>query len=122
MIKQNIKVALLAILGFISFWMILFCFIKLDISTSALITFDQGLSYMTIDNKSAAYIENHGFEYIKLEYEKQYFNCHITFVRSSEIQYVYFIVLPDVITISDNYFITNIVIDSLNIYQYLLKK
>lgn len=122
MIKQNIKVALLSIVGLITFWMVLFCFIKLDVAASALITFEDSMSYMTIDTKSAAYIENHNFEYVKLEYQNQYFNCHITYVKSSDVQYDYFIVLPSVITATDNYLITNIIIDSLNVYQYLLKK
>lgn len=122
MIKQNIKVALLAIAGFITFWLILFSFVKIDVATSALISFNEGSAFMSIDSKYAAYIENHGFEYVKLEYEKQYFNCHITYVRSSDVHYDYFIVLPEVITTEETYFISNVIIDSLNIYQYIFKK
>ena len=122
MIKQNIKIALLAILGFISFWLILFSFIKIDVATTALISFNEGSSFMSIDSKYAAYIENHSMEYVKLEYEKQYFNCHITYVRSTEIHYDYFIVLPEVITTEETYFVSNVIIDSLNIYQYIFKK
>lgn len=122
MIKQNIKVALLAIAGFLTFWLILFSFVKIDVATSALISFNEGSAFMSIDSKYAAYIENHGFEYVKLEYEKQYFNCHITYVRSSDVHYDYFIVLPEVITTEETYFISNVIIDSLNIYQYIFKK
>lgn len=122
MIKQNIKIALFTVLGLISFWLLMFSFIKIDVATSALISFDQDSTYMSIDSKSASYIENHGFEYVKLEYQKQYFNCHITYVRSSEIHYDYYIILPEVIQTTESYFVTNIIIDSLNVYQYIFKK
>ncbi|MBQ0045407.1 MAG: hypothetical protein KBS35_00755 [Mycoplasma sp.] len=122
MIKQNIKVALLVVLGLITFWLVILSFIKIDISAPAIVTYVDTFSYVAIDTKSAAYIENHALDYIKMEYEKQYFSCHITFSSSNE-QYSYYLIsLPDIVDKSRNYLDTTIIIDSLNIYQYLLKK
>lgn len=122
MIKQNIKVALFVVLGLITLWLVIFSFIKIDISASAVVTFVDTFNYIAIDTKSAAYIENHEIDYIRMEYEKQYFSCHITFSSSNE-QYSYYLIsLPDIIDKSSNYLGTTIIIDSLNIYQYILKK
>ncbi len=100
----------------------MFCFIKVDVATTGLITFDDGYSYLTLDTKAGSYIENHDFEYIKLEYKKQYFNCYISFERSSETAIDYFIILPEIVSTTETYMISNIIIDSLNIYEYICKK
>ena len=122
MIKQNIKIALLCIFGFIIFWLIMFCFIKIDVSTSGLISFEDATSYISIETKASAYIINHDFDRIKIEYKKQYFSCPITFVRSGEIHDDYFIVLPEIVVTTETYILTNVIIDSLNVYEYLIKK
>lgn len=122
MIKQNIKIALFAILGLVAFWLVLLIFIRIDITSQAVVSFEDSYSYITIENKSASYIENHQLDYIKMEYEKQYFSCHITFSSSSEDYSYYLISLPSIVEKSVNYFSTNIIIDSLNVYEYLIKK
>lgn len=122
MVKQNIKVALFVILAFICFWLIMFCFIKIDVASTGLITFQDGTSYITVNNKTSAYIEKHDFQYIKLEYEKQYFSCYINLEKSSETSTDYFIILPEVMYTTETYLVSNIIIDSLNIYEYIFKK
>lgn len=122
MIKQNMKVALLAILGMITLWLIIFSFIKIDVSTKAVVTFVDSFNYIAIDNKSSAYIENHELDYVKMEYKKQYFSCHITYSSGSDDFQYYLISLPEIVDKSKTYFETNIIIDSLNIYEYWLKK
>ena len=122
MIKQNMKVALLAILGMITLWLIIFSFIKIDIATKAVVTFVDSFNYIAIDSKTASYIENHELDYVKMEYNKQYFSCHITYSSGQDDYHYYLISLPDIVDKSKNYLETNIIVDSLNIYQYLLKK
>ena len=122
MIKQNMKVALLAILGMLTLWLIIFSFIKIDVATKAVVTFVDSFNYIAIDSKSAAYIEKHELDYVKMEYSKQYFSCHITYSSSDDDFQYYLISLPDIVDKTKSYLETNIIIDSLNIYQYLLKK
>ncbi|MCQ3907563.1 MAG: hypothetical protein MJ219_02185 [Mycoplasmoidaceae bacterium] len=57
-----------------------------------------------------------------MEYNKQYFSCHIIFSSSSEDFQYYLISLPEMVDKTKPYIETNIIVDSLNIYQYLLKK
>ena len=122
MIKQNIKVSVFVILGFICFWLIICCFIKIDIASTGLITFNDATAYLTVDTKIATYIEKNNFEYIKLEYKKQYFSCYINLEQTSETSTNYFIILPEVVSTTETYIISNIIIDSLNIYEYIFKK
>ena len=122
MIKQNIKVALLSILFLVVFWLIMFSFIKIDVGSKAIITFDNTYSYIAIDTANSSYIEKHEIDYVKMEYEKQYFDCHITYTSKVDDFQYYLISLPDIVDKTSNYIETNIIIDSLNIYQYLFKK
>lgn len=121
MIRQNIKVALFVILGLITFWLIIFSFIKLDVTTHGLISHNDSYYILTIDDNSAAYIENNAIDYIKMEYEKKYRSCHISFSSTQEGYCNYLISLPEDVDVFD-YLDANIIIDSLNVYQYLLKK
>lgn len=122
MIKQNIKVALFVVLGLVAFWLIMFIFIKLDVSCQAVITFNESYSFISIDAQDGAYIENHNIDYVKIEYKKQYFSCSITYSSADEQYSTYLISLPDIGIDKTNPFPTNIIIDSLNVYQYWLKK
>ena len=122
MIKQNIKVALFVVLGMLILWLVLLCFIKIDISSSGVITYEESMSFLTISTKTGSYIEKHEIDYIKMEYEKQYFNCHITY-SSADKEFTYYLIsLPDIVDKSTNYLNTNIIVDSVNVYQYLIKK
>ncbi|XQP55885.1 MAG: hypothetical protein ACOQNY_00600 [Mycoplasmoidaceae bacterium] len=122
MIRQNIKIALLAFLALITFWLVMFNFIKIDIATKGVITFVDSFNYLALDVTSSAYIENHQLDYVKMQYAKQYFNCHITYSSTSEDFNYYLISLPPIVDKTKSYIQANIIIDSLNIYEYILKK
>lgn len=122
MIRQNIKMATIIIIGLLTLWLILFNFIKLDITTQGVVTFVDSFNYLMLDRSSAAYIENHDIDYVKFEYNKQYFDCHITYASSSEESQTYLIFLPTIVDKTKPYLTANIIIDSLNVYQYWIKK
>ena len=122
MIKQNIKVAFLIILGLFTFWLITFNFIKLNVTTQAMINFDS--QEFIIDSKSAAYIESHDRrEHLMMEYEHQYFYCKL-FAPYGEGEFRHYpiMVIDDVIDQTQGMLTTNIIIDNLNVYQYWFKK
>lgn len=122
MVKQNIKVAIIAIVSFITFWLILFNFIKIDVSSQGVISFVESTSYIAIDSKTGAYIQNHEIDYVKIEYNHQYFSSHITYSSGNDEYTYYCISLPQIIEKTESYILTNVVADSLNVYQYLFKK
>lgn len=122
MIRQNIKIAILAIFGLITIWLIIFNFIKLDVTTTIMINFDT--QEFVIDAKNAAYIEaNRRREDLKIEYEHQYFNCKL-FEPYGEGEFKYYpiMTIDPVIDQTQGLLSTNLLIDKLNIYNYLLKK
>lgn len=122
MIKQNIKVALIVIIGLLTFWLIMFNFVKLDVSVKTSIYFNGNASLVAIDSKNSSYIEKHEIRKVKMEYEKQYFNSTITYSSTTDSIDWYLISLPQVIHKSDNPIETTLILDSLNIYEYLIKK
>lgn len=121
MIKQNIKVAIIFVLGLLTIWLVVFAFIKLDVATQAIINFDE--REIIVDAKNAAYIQNRDKkDNLKIEYEKQYWDCTL-YDPTIEDEYwhfpIYIRYLPEWPTGLVN---THLIIDSLNIYQYLFKK
>ncbi|MCQ2748199.1 MAG: hypothetical protein MJ223_03010 [Mycoplasmoidaceae bacterium] len=122
MVKQNIKIALLSVFFIIGILLIMLNFLKIDICTQAVIAFDKTYSYIAIENESSSYIENNQIDYVRMEYEKQYFNCHITYVSSSTDFKMYLISLPEIVEKTESYLQSKIIVDSLNVYEYLIKK
>ena len=122
MIKQNIKIALIAIIGFITFWLIAFNFIKIDVATQGLISINDAGPYIALEKNTSAYVQKHGIDYIKMQYNKQYFNCHITYTSGNEEYGYYYISLPSIFEKTTEYLLANVIVDSLNVYQYIFKK
>ena len=122
MIRQNIKIALFAILGLITFWLVMFSFIKIDVATNGFILFEEQ-DTITIDSQSASYIESHDCHQVQVEYKKQYYTCSIYGATGTGDFCTYSIYgLSKFVDPGEPYLDTKIIIDSLNIYQYLLKK
>jgi len=122
MIKQKIKIAIVALIGFITFWLVMFNFIKVDRSSQALIYFDDTIPMISIDSTSSAYIQKHEIDSIRVEFHKQYFDCHITFNEYQEQYSTYQIIVPSEVYRTQPYTLANIIIDSQNLYQYWFKK
>lgn len=122
MIKQNIRIAIIAILIFLGLWALVCAFIKIDLSSQVLINFDTEFPIVSIHNKDASYIEKYDISNIKIEYEKQYFQSQITYESKNDEYTNYFIYLPPVVAKPSGYFVTNSIIDTVNFYQYLIKK
>lgn len=122
MIKQNIKVALFVVLGIITFWLILFSFIKLNVTTTIAVNFDS--REFILDKKSAAYIDSHGRrDKLWLEYESQYFLCKVFdgYQEDNLIHYPIKSLDPGVTQVT-GILQTHLIMDSLNVYHYLIKK
>lgn len=122
MIKQNIKIAILAILGLLTFWLVMFNFIKLDVTTTVMINFET--QEFIVDVKSATYIESHDRrEYLLMEYQHQYLSCKL-FEPYGEGEYRHYpiMMIDDVVDQTQGLLTTNLIIDKLNIYYYLFKK
>lgn len=121
MLKQNIKIAIIAIIGFLTLWLVVLNFIKIDIATQSIVNFQNKIPYAAIDVKTSSYIENKELSYVKLLYNKQSFNCPITFSSAGNEYNYYLIVLPSVVDQTGQYLVLNLIIDSLNVYQYVFK-
>lgn len=122
MIKQNIKIAIVAIIACLTFWLVTFNFIKIDVSTISLISMVDTVPEIAIESKIGSYIENHAIDRIKMNYQSQYYWCNISLIKSSDQYYDYSIILPDVVDKTQQYLTTTIIVDKLNVYQYLFKK
>lgn len=123
MISQNIKVALLTLIGLLTLWLIIFAFIKVDVSTQVLVTFNEGTTQLAIDSISASYIQSYQREEsVKIRYQNQYHYCHLINPEPSSEYTYYTIVSGPVFDPTIGYLQTDLIIDSLNIYQYVIKK
>lgn len=122
MIKQNIKIALCAILGLVVLWLITFCFIKIDVSAQTSIIFDGETPIVYLNNRDASYVENHKrSDKIRFYYSGSYqygelinpevFGDWTSYILQTNIKF-------DV----ENPIPINLILDSLNVYQYLTKK
>lgn len=122
MIKQNIKIAIVSIICFITFWLVMFNFIKIDKASQAFLYFDNTIPMISIENETSAYIQKHEIDRIKVEFNKQYFECHITFNEYNEQYSTYLIVIPSEVYKAQTYMLTNIIVDRQNLYQHWFSK
>jgi len=122
MIKQNIKIAIVSIICFITFWLVMFNFIKIDKASQAFLYFDNTIPMVSIENETSAYIQKHEIDRIKVEFNKQYFECHITFNEYNEQYSTYLIVIPSEVYKAQTYMLTNIIVDRQNFYQHWFSK
>jgi len=122
MIKQNIKIAIITIICFITFWLVMFNFIKIDKASQGFLYFDNTIPMVSIENETSAYIQKHEIDRIKVEFNKQYFDCHITFSEYNEQYSTYLIVVPSEVYKAQSYMMTNIIVDSQNLYQHWFGK
>jgi len=122
MVKQNIKIAIVSIIACLTFWLVIFNFIKIDVSTTSLINLTDTTPQISIESNVGSYIENHNIEKIRMNYHNQYYWCNIYYATSSSDYYNYAIMLPDVVDKTQQFFTTTIIVDKLNVYQYLFKK
>lgn len=122
MIKQNIKIAIVSIICFITFWLVMFNFIKIDKASQAFLYFDNTIPMVSIENETSAYIQKHEIDRIKVEFNKQYFECHITFNEYNEQYSTYLIVIPSEVYKAQTYMLTNIIVDRQNLYQHWFSK
>lgn len=119
MIRQNIKVALFVILGLITFWLIMFGFIKLDVASEAWVNVQENTVMTTA--KIGAYIQNHN-NHIKIKIVDQYISYTLSGVAVTEQYWTFTVLEPLPIDPTIEGKPVSIIVDSLNIYQYLLKK
>lgn len=122
MINQNIKICIGIILSMITTLLLIFKFIKVDKSSQALITTENDEQSINIDNELSSYIEKHQINNIKILYNRQYYSCEIFYFKKIQDFTKYWVFLPPNVILEDQYFLTNIIVDSLDFYHYLLTK
>ena len=84
--------------------------------------FEQDEQTINIDNDLSNYIENNQINNIKILYNHQYHSCEIIYFKKNQEFTKYWIFLPSNIVIEDQYFLTNIIVDCLDLYHYFLLK
>ncbi len=119
-IKQNIKICLVTIFIMIISILLLFKFVKIDKSCQALIMIEEDNQTINIDNDLSSYIEKKQIDNINVLYDRQYYSCNIIYFKKIHGFTKYWIFLPTNIVIEDQYYLTNIVADSIDLYHLLI--
>lgn len=119
-IKQNIKICMVTIFIMIISILLLFEFVKIDKSCQALIMIEEDGQTINIDNDLSSYIEKKQIDNINVLYDRQYYSCNIIYFKKIHGFTKYWIFLPPNIVIEDQYYLTNIVADSIDLYHHFI--
>lgn len=119
-IKQNIKICVVTIFIMIISILLLFKFVKIDKSCQALIMIEEDSQTINIDNDLSSYIEKKQINNINVLYDHQYYSCNVIYFKKIHGFTKYWIFLPTNIVIEDQYYLTNIVVDSIDLYHLLI--
>ncbi|MCQ2956450.1 MAG: hypothetical protein MJ233_00870 [Mycoplasmoidaceae bacterium] len=94
----------------------------MDVTTTIAVNFET--REFIVDKKSAAYIDSHNRrDYLRLEFENQYFPCKVfeAYLEDNWMHYPIKSIDPGVTQVT-GLLQTHLIMDSLNVYQYLIKK
>lgn len=121
MVWKSINVGLFAFFILMISMFTTLSFLKIDVATTAILL-RNNFNSIIITATDGKYIENNKINNIAIRLNNQYYHCNIEYQSSDEKNFCYFIFLPKYLEIIETYQDVNLILDSINFYQYFLQK
>lgn len=119
MVKRKILTAVFSLLALITFVLVMLAFLKIDISCPASIAIYQTNSIMAISYKDYCYINNSNINKVTINHKQEKYYCKIEYNEKNDDFYFYYINLPSSIYKNHNQLNCVVILDTINIYQYI---
>lgn len=121
MVWRNINVGLFAFFILALSMFTTLSFLKIDVVTTAILLCNNSDSII-VNDKDGRYIESNKINNVAIRLNNKYYWCNIEYQSSDEKNFCYSILLPKYLEIIETYQDVNIILGSVNFYQYFFMK
>ena len=121
MVWRNINVGLFAFFILALSMFITLSFLKIDVVTTAILLCNNSDSII-VNDKDGRYIESNKINNVAIRLNNKYYWCNIEYQSNDEKNFCYSILLPKYLEIIETYQDVNIILGSVNFYQYFFMK
>lgn len=121
MIWKNINIGILAFFILVLSMFSTLSFLKIDIATTAILLRND-FDSIIVSSNDGKYLESNNITNIAIRLNNQYYRCNIEYSSCDDKSFSYAIYLPKYLEIIETYQDVNLILDSVNFYQYFLIK
>lgn len=121
MVWRNINVGLFAFFILALSMFTTLSFLKIDVVTTAILLCNNSDSII-VNDKDGRYIESNKINNVAIRLNNKYYWCNIEYQSNDEKNFCYSILLPKYLEIIETYQDVNIILGSVNFYQYFFMK
>lgn len=121
MVWRNINVGLFAFFILALSMFTTLSFLKIDVATTAILLCNNSDSII-VNDKDGRYIESNKINNVAIRLNNKYYWCNIEYQSNDEKNFCYSILLPKYLEIIETYQDVNIILGSVNFYQYFFMK
>lgn len=121
MVWRNINVGLFAFFILALSMFTTLSFLKIDVVTTAILLCNNSDSII-VNDKDGRYIESNKINNVAIRLNNKYYQCNIEYQSNDEKNFCYSILLPKYLEIIETYQDVNIILGSVNFYQYFFMK